>query len=34
MNVKKYALGLLGIFISGTALFASYDLMKEGLGLK
>lgn len=31
MNVKKYVLGMLGIFISSTAMFKSYDIFKEGL---
>lgn len=31
MNLKKYAIGMLGIFISAFVSFKSYDTLKEGL---
>lgn len=31
MNVKKYVLGMVLIFITSSAMFASYDLMKDGI---
>lgn len=31
MNLKKYVLGMLGIFISASAMFKSYDICKEGI---
>ena len=29
MNLKKYVLGMVGIFISASAMFKSYDICKE-----
>ena len=31
MNLKKYVIGMFGIFISASAMFKSYDVLKEGL---
>lgn len=31
MNLKKYVIGMLGIFISASAMFKSYDTFKEGI---
>ena len=31
MNLKKYVLGMAGIFISAFAMFKSYDTFKEGI---
>ena len=31
MNLKKYVLGMVGIFISASVMFKSYDTFKEGI---